>query len=228
ILPTAYTFRVVGLFESGLYEYDSAWAYISLDAAQRLTGEASPGTVLQVMLDDLQTYRQVSAALQAQLGADYVIEDWATLNRTAFAALNLQRLAFAVVIGLVILVAALNIVTTLVLLVTEKRRDIAILRAMGATPRAVLLIFVAQGLALGLAGALLGGTFGAATALVCDHYALIQLDERIYSISSVPFRFSVWDTLTVLGVALGMSLLATIYPAWRAATLHPVDGLRHA
>jgi len=227
-LPTTYTFRVVGFFESGLYEYDAAWAYISLDAARQLTGEETPATVIQVMLDDARAYREVGAALQARLGSDYIIEDWATLNRTAFAALNLQRLAFAVVIGLVILVAALNIVTTLMLLVTEKRRDIAILLAMGATPRTILLVFLAQGLALGLAGALCGGLLGAATAIICDRYDLIQLDARMYSIASVPFRFSLLDTGIVLGVALSVSLLATIYPAWRAATLNPVEGLRHA
>ncbi|QUW00104.1 ABC transporter permease [Chloracidobacterium sp. MS 40/45] len=227
-LPTTCTFRVVGFFESGLYEYDAAWAYISLDAARQLTGEEMPATVIQVMLDDARTYREVGAVLQARLGSDYVIEDWATLNRTAFAALNLQRLAFAVVIGLVILVAALNIVTTLMLLVTEKRRDIAILLAMGATPRTILLVFLAQGLALGLLGALCGGLLGAATAIVCDRYELIQLDARMYSIAAVPFRFSLLDTGIVLGVALSVSLLATLYPAWRAATLNPVDGLRHA
>jgi lipoprotein-releasing system permease protein len=211
-----------------LYEYDAAWAYISLDAARQLTGEETPATVIQVMLDDARAYREVGAVLQSRLGPDYVIEDWATLNRTAFAALNLQRLAFAVVIGLVILVAALNIVTTLMLLVTEKRRDIAILLAMGATPRTILLVFLAQGLALGLAGALCGGLLGAATAIICDRYDLIQLDARMYSIASVPFRFSLLDTGIVLGVALSVSLLATIYPAWRAATLNPVEGLRHA
>lgn len=227
-LPATHPFRVVGFFESGLYEYDAAWAYVSLDAARRLTGDESPATVVQVMLDDAAAYRTAAAALQARLGPDYVIEDWATLNRTAFAALNLQRLAFAVVIGLVILVAALNVVTTLTLLVTEKRRDIAILLALGATPRAVRLIFLAQGLALGLLGVLCGGTLGAATAVVCDRYGLIQLDERIYSITAVPFRFSVLDTAVVLGVALGLSLLAAVYPAWRAAALNPVEGLRHA
>lgn len=227
-LPATYPFRVVGFFESGLYEYDAAWAYISLDAARRLTGDESPATVVQVMLDDATAYRTAAAALQARLGPDYVIEDWATLNRTAFAALNLQRLAFAVVIGLVILVAALNVVTTLTLLVTEKRRDIAILLALGATPRAVRLIFLAQGLALGVLGVLCGGTLGAATAVLCDRYGLIRLDERIYSIASVPFRFSALDTAVVLGVALGLSLLAAVYPAWRAAALNPVEGLRHA
>lgn len=227
-LPTTYTFRIVGFFESGLYEYDSAWAYISLDAARQLTGEETPATVIQVMLDDVQAYREVGTALQSRLGPDYVIEDWATLNRTAFAALNLQRLAFAVVIGLVILVAALNIVTTLMLLVTEKRRDIAILLAMGATPRTIWLVFLAQGLALGIAGALCGGLLGATTAILCDRYDLIQLDARIYSIASVPFRFSLLDTGIVLGVALGISLLAALYPAWRAAKLNPAEGLRQA
>jgi lipoprotein-releasing system permease protein len=227
-LPTTATFRIVGFFESGLYEYDTAWAYISLEAAQRLTGEETPVTVMQVMLTDARLYREVGAALQTRLGSEYVVEDWATLNRTAFAALNLQRLAFAVVIGLVILVAALNVVTTLMLLVTEKRRDIAILLAMGATPRTILLVFLAQGLALGLLGALCGGLLGAATAILCDRYDLIQLDARMYSIHSVPFRFSLLDTGVVLGVALGVSLLATLYPAWRAASLNPVDGLRHA
>ncbi|MCS7078612.1 MAG: ABC transporter permease [Chloracidobacterium sp.] len=227
-LPAAYPLRVVGFFESGLYEYDAAWAYISLDAARRLTGDEAPATVIQVMLDDPRAYQAAAAALQAKLGADYVIEDWATLNRTAFAALNLQRLAFAVVISLVILVAALNVVTTLTLLVTEKRRDIAILLALGATPRAIRLIFLAQGLALGLLGVLCGGALGAATTIVCDRYGLIRLDERIYSIASVPFRFSALDTAVVLGVALGLSLLAAVYPAWRAATLNPAEGLRHA
>lgn len=227
MLPEQRTFRVVGIFESGLYEYDSAWAYISLDAARAIAGEGDGATVLQVTLTDLYQYQRVGDTIKNTLGKEYVIEDWASLNGTAFAALNLQRLAFSVVITLIIVVAALNIVTTLILLVAEKKRDIAILTAMGATPRAMLTVFIAQGLALGAIGTVIGGLFGIATAVLCDRYKLIQLDARIYSIASVPFRLSLTDTAVVIVIALGVSLLATIYPAWRAARLDPAEGLRN-
>jgi lipoprotein-releasing system permease protein len=227
MLPEQRTFRVVGIFESGLYEYDSAWAYISLDSARAIAGEGDGATVLQITLADLYQYRTVGDAVKNVVGKEYVIEDWASLNSTAFAALNLQRLAFSVVITLIIVVAALNIVTTLILLVAEKKRDIAILTAMGATPRAMLTVFVAQGLALGAIGTCIGGILGIATSILCDRYHLIQLDARIYSIAAVPFRLSWADTAVVIVIALGVSLLATIYPAWRAARLDPAEGLRN-
>jgi lipoprotein-releasing system permease protein len=228
LAPEQRSYRVVGIFESGLYEYDSAWAYISMDAARSIVGEGEAATVVQVTLADLYAVDDVSRRIKSFLKPDYVVQGWPELNQTAFTALNLQRLAFSVVITLIIVVAALNIVTTLIMLVVEKKRDIAILTAMGATSRAILLVFMLQGLALGLFGTIIGAAFGVTTALVCDAYKLIQLDARIYSIAFVPFRLAWIDTFAVAVIALGISFVATLYPAWRASRLDPVEGIRAA
>jgi lipoprotein-releasing system permease protein len=228
LAPEQRSYRVVGIFESGLYEYDSAWAYISMDAARSIVGEGEAATVVQVTLADLYAVDDVSKRIKSFLKPDYVVQGWPELNQTAFTALNLQRLAFSVVITLIIVVAALNIVTTLIMLVVEKKRDIAILAAMGATSRAILLVFMLQGVALGLFGTIIGAAFGVMTALVCDAYKLIQLDARIYSIAFVPFRLAWLDTFVVAAIALGISFLATLYPAWRASRLDPVEGIRAA
>lgn len=226
ILPRSFTLKVVGLFESGLYEYDSAWGYIALETAQELTGEAQSARVIQIMLDDIYQVKEVAAAVQIIAGPEFVTNDWQELNQPAFAALNLQRLGFAVGISLIILVAALNIVTTLIMLVVEKKRDIAILTAMGATSGDILVIFMIQGVVIGAVGTLVGGMCGAVTAIVGDKYRLIQLDPRTYSISYVPFRFSASDTVLVLLIAMGISFFATLYPAWQASRLDPVEGIR--
>ncbi|HMZ79765.1 MAG TPA: FtsX-like permease family protein, partial [Acidobacteriota bacterium] len=226
ILPRSFTLKVVGLFESGLYEYDSAWGYIALETAQELTGEAQSARVIQIMLDDIYQVKEVAAAIQIIAGPEFVTNDWQELNQPAFAALNLQRLGFAVGISLIILVAALNIVTTLIMLVVEKKRDIAILTAMGATSGDILVIFMIQGVVIGAVGTLVGGMCGAVTAIVGDKYRLIQLDPRTYSISYVPFRFSASDTVLVLLIAMGISFFATLYPAWQASRLDPVEGIR--
>lgn len=227
VLPRSFALKVVGIFESGLYEYDSAWVYISTDTAREMFGDGGRGKVIQVTLDDLFRSKEVGADIAAALGSDYVVKDWRELNQPAFAALNLQRLGFAVGISLIVLVASLNIVTTLIMLVVEKRRDIAILTAMGATAGDILTIFLFQGMAIGLVGTAIGGVFGLATAIVGDRYKLIHLDPRTYSISYVPFRLAVTDTLLVLAIALGISFLATLYPAWRASRLDPVEGIRY-
>ncbi len=227
VLPRSFALKVVGIFESGLYEYDSAWVYISTDTAREMFGDGGRGKVIQVTLDDLFRSKEVGADIAAALGSDYVVKDWRELNQPAFAALNLQRLGFAVGISLIVLVASLNIVTTLIMLVVEKRRDIAILTAMGATAGDILTIFLFQGMAIGLVGTAIGGAFGLATAIVGDRYKLIQLDPRTYSISYVPFRLAATDTLLVLAIALGISFLATLYPAWRASRLDPVEGIRY-
>ncbi|MBX7222956.1 MAG: ABC transporter permease [Blastocatellia bacterium] len=226
MLPRTLSFKVVGFFEAGLYEYDSSWCYVSMETARQVSGEAEPARVIQITLDNVFTVKEVGQAIRAQVGPDYLVNDWQELNQPAFAALNLQRLGFAVGISLIILVAALNIITTLIMLVVEKKRDIAILMAMGATSRDILLIFMVQGLVIGIFGTVIGGVLGAGTAWLGETYKLVQLDPRTYSISYVPFHISAGDTLLVLLITLGISFLATLYPAWRAAQLDPVEGIR--
>ncbi|KAF0250084.1 MAG: lipoprotein-releasing system permease protein [bacterium] len=212
LAPRQKVFTVVGLFKSGLYDYDSNWSYISLEAMKVV---------------DIYKVKEIATQVLAAVGPGYKTKDWQQLNQPVFAALNLQRLGFLVGIGLIILVAALNIITTLTMMVVEKNRDIAILMSMGATRRSILYIFVLQGLIIGIVGMTLGTISGVLTSVFANKYQLIQLDPRIYSISYVPFNTRLLDVLLVATIAVAISFIATIYPAWKASQLVPVEGLRY-
>jgi lipoprotein-releasing system permease protein len=227
LAPRQKTFTIVGFFQSGLYEYDSNWSYISMDSAEDLLLNQDAADVIQMKVDDIYRVKEISAGVLASVGPGYKTTDWQQLNQSVFAALNLQRLGFFVGIGLIILVAALNIITTLIMMVVEKNRDISILMSMGATGRSVLIIFIMQGLIIGISGMLIGGAAGAITSWFANTYKLIELDPRIYSISYVPFSMRPFDVFLVTAMAVAISFLATIYPAWKASRLVPVEGLRY-
>jgi lipoprotein-releasing system permease protein len=218
---------VVGIFSSGLYEYDSKWAYASLEATQRLSDQGATAGVIQMKVSNLDRVDETAARVREAAGPGFMTTTWRELNRPLFAALSLQHRVVVVFFVMLIAIAALNIGTTLTMSVIEKYRDIAILRAQGATPRAITRVFVYQGLMIGLAGSLLGVVLGLAAVWLANRYELISIPAEIYSISHVTLRVQVLDCLGIALAAILISLLATIYPAFMASRLPPVEALRH-
>jgi len=222
------TFRVGAIFESGLYDYDSNWAYTAMAPARRLFSyPPQSASVLQFKTDDVDGVEAIADAIRETAGSGYITTTWIDLNKPLFSALKLEKLALFITIGLIVFVASLNIVTTLIMMVLEKESDIAILTAMGATPKTIHRVFVLQGLVIGLVGTILGSTLGCSAAWALDKYRLIKLQAEIYSIPYVPFHVRPWDVVLVCSTALLISFLATIYPARSAARLDPVEVLRY-
>jgi lipoprotein-releasing system permease protein len=225
--PRLARFRIVGVFHSGLYEYDSSWGYVSLDTMKRLLGTENPVEVLQMKVSDIYAVKELSRRVLDAVGPEYGTTDWQELNQPVFAALQMQRLIIVIVITLMIFIAALNIITTLVMMVIEKTKDISILMTMGAEPRSIMRIFMLQGLLVGLIGTVIGLMVGAVLCRVADQYQLIRLPEMLFSISHAPFKPRIFDAAFVALIAILISFLATIYPARSAARLDPVEGLRY-
>ncbi len=224
--PTKRLVRVVGLFRAGLFEYDSSWIYMSLHTASAFSGAESSAGVISVQVDDIYNVKSVRDAVLARLGRDYTALDWQEANRPLFMALELERRMGLFVIGIIILIAALNIATTLILVVVERRRDIAILNAMGATGRSIMTLFMIEGALIGVLGAFLGVVLGMVACILGNHYKLVSLPGDVYSISNVPFNPNLRDALLAALVAFGLSLVATIYPARAAVRVRPVAMFR--
>jgi lipoprotein-releasing system permease protein len=228
LAPSVKTFRIAGIFESGLWDYDANWAYANMAAARRLFSmPAGSATVLQFKTDDLEEVEQVAEAIRAAAGPGFLTTTWIDLNKPLFSALKLEKIALFLTISLIVFVAALNIVTTLIMMVLEKQRDIAILTAMGAAQKTIMWVFMLQGLIIGLIGTTLGAVLGIGTSQVLDHYQLIQLQAEVYSISYVPFHVKIWDVVLICSTALLISFVATLYPARSASRLDPVEVLRY-
>ncbi len=225
---TEKTFRVAAIFESGLWDYDSNWVYTGLSAARKLFSfPAGSCSALQFKTDDLEQAEAIADSIRAAAGPGYTTTTWIELNRPLFSALKLEKLALFLTIGLIVFVASLNIVTTLIMMVLEKQRDIAILTAMGATSRVIMHVFMLQGLIIGLIGTVLGAVLGIATSLILDKYHLIRLQAEVYSIPYVPFHVQPLDVVLISGTALLISFVATLYPARSASRLDPVEVLRY-
>jgi len=222
------TFRVAAIFESGLWDIDANWAYVHIDAARRLFAyPEGSALVLQFKIDDLENAEAIADDIRAKAGDGFVTTTWIELNRPLFSALKLEKLVLFLTIGLIVFVASLNIVTTLIMMVLEKQRDIAILTAMGATEKTIQRVFMLQGMIIGLIGTLIGNILGIGISWILDTYRLIRLEAEIYSIPFVPFHVRGWDAVLVSITALAISYLATIYPARSAAKLNPVEALRY-
>ncbi len=218
--------RVAGISRSGLFEYDSTWIYVSLETITAFTGDAHAASVVSVQVADIYNVKQTAAQIRQQLGGAYVVVDWQEANRPLFTALTLERRIGIMIIALIVFIAALNITTTLILLVMERRRDIAILNAMGATPNGIMTIFVIEGAILGLCGAVAGVLLGAIATLVANSYHLISLPPDVYSISSVPLHLKSYNIIFAALIAFALSVLATIYPARAASRIHAAELLR--
>ena len=226
-VPRARRVRVVGLFSSGLYEYDSAWTYLSLEEVERVAGARPSTAVVQIEVRDIYSSGEVARRVRDALGEGWTTLDWREANRPLFDALALERRTVAVIIMLVTVVAALNITTTLALVVVERRADIAVLGALGARPRGVMLIFVIEGALVGALGALAGVALGLAACAAADRFHLVRLPPDVYSLSSVPLHPHGADVLLVALAAFAVSLLATLYPARQASRVRPAEVLRY-
>jgi len=219
---TPHQLRVAGIFRSGLFEYDSTWIYVGME----FTGNNHAASVMSVQVNDVDNVKQVSADVSKALGNSYTIIDWQQANQPLFAALALERRMGLFIIGLIIAVAALNITTMLILVVVERRRDIAILNALGATRTGVMLLFVIEGAVVGAVGAIAGVVVGLIACFIANHYKLVSLPADVYSISNVPLVTKPVEILLAALIAFALSVLATIYPARAASRMRPVEALR--
>jgi lipoprotein-releasing system permease protein len=218
---------VAGIFRSGLFEYDSTWIYVSLDTAETFARNHA-ASVMSVQVRDPNQVKQVAANVLQTLGNGYTTVDWQQANQPLFTALALERRMVVFIIGLIIAIAALNITTMLILVVVERRRDIAILSTLGATRSGVMLVFVIEGAVVGAIGAIAGVGLGVVLCFIGNHYKLVSLPADVYSISNVPLNANLREALFAALIAFGLSVLATIYPARNAARMRPVEVLRDA
>lgn len=218
--------RVAGIFRTGLFEYDATWIYLPLETAATFAGGAHAATVISVQVWDIYNVKETAAKVREMLGGSYTIVDWQDANRPLFTALALERRIGVVIIALIILTAALNITTTLILVVMERRRDIAILNAMGAKGKSIMGIFMIEGAIVGALGALIGVSLGLGATVLANRYKLISLPADVYSISNVPLNVQMRDVFGAALVAFVITVIATIYPARAAARVRPAEMFR--
>ena len=223
--PKIRPFQVVGIFESGMYEYDSSLAYISLQEAQKFFSLGNSVTGIQVKVQDVFTANETASHIEESLGIGYSARDWMDLNRNLFSALKLEKTMMFLLLVLITLVASFNIVGTLTMIVNEKQREIAILKAVGATPKAIMRIFMLNGLVIGLTGTIIGIPLGYAFLWLIENY--FTFDQTVYYISHIPVHVKALDVILVACSAILISFAATIYPSWQAAKLEPVSALRY-
>jgi lipoprotein-releasing system permease protein len=227
LLPRVARLRVLGTVKTGLFEFDAGFGYVSLAAAQRLFDPDSRTMRVEVRIDDMFAVKREARAIVEALGEGYVTTDWVEMNQSLFSALWIEKMAIGITIGLIVAVAALNIVATLVLMVMEKHKDIAILVSMGASRGAIMRVFMLQGTVIGAVGTLVGGALGWGACLVLDRYRLIHIPEDVYQVAWVPFRLLPTDAAVVLLGALLVCFLATLYPARGASRVDPAEALRY-
>lgn len=226
VMPRQRRFRVTGLFQLGLFEFDQSYGFVSLETAMRLIG-ADRVDHIELKVADIYQAPRIADDIIARLGSDYVTEDWADMNRSLYSALLLEKIAMGIGIGLIVMVAALNIVASLILLVMEKTRDIAILKTMGASSRSITTIFLLQGVIIGVLGTLVGAGSGTVISWLFDRYRLIKIPSDVYQVSYLPFKLLPWDLAVVVVSAIVVCFVATLYPSRQASRLDPAQALRY-
>jgi lipoprotein-releasing system permease protein len=228
LTPTLRMFEVTGTFTTGMYDYDTKNLYTTIEAAQDLLG-LTPDVVggLGVRTDDADRAGEVADQLSGRLGFPYFVESWMSTNRALFSALKLEKLAMALILFLIVLVAALNIISTLVMVVADRTREIGILKAMGMTSQGILRVFVLQGAWIGLIGTGLGTLFGVILCVILDKTELIKIPPDVYFVDHLPVRLEAPDVLLIVLASVVVAFAATIYPSLQAARLQPVEAIRH-
>jgi lipoprotein-releasing system permease protein len=225
--PNTRRFKVAAIFDSGMYEYDASMIYISIREAQDFLALDDKVTGLEVRVEDVYKSDKVSKKVQKVLGYPYWTKDWKVMNRSLFSALKLEKLTMFVILTMIVLVGALNIISTLVMVVMEKTRDVAILRAMGASARSIMTIFMFQGLLVGIVGTFAGLVSGLGLCQLLAKYKFINLPADVYYISTLPVQVEFSDVSFVAAAAVVISFFATLYPSWYASRLNPVESFRY-
>ncbi len=227
MVPKYSRFHVVGIFNSGFFDYDSGWAFVRLSDAQQLFGLGNLISVIEFKVDDIYRADVISRELEDAAGKGFMATNWMEQNQALFHALRLERLVTFITIGLIVFVAALNILISLIMMVMEKTKDIAVLMSMGTRRAQVRNLFIAQGVLIGAIGTAVGLAVGYAISYAGSHYHVIPLSPEVYSIDYVPFAPRLIDGVLVALVALGVSFVATLYPSWSASRILPAEALRY-
>ena len=226
-LPAMKRFKVSDLFESGMYEYDGSLAYVNIKDAQRMLRMGDSVTGIEVRVNDIYSANKIAEVVVNHLGFPYWALDWMQMNRNLFFALKLEKTAMFIILTLIILVAAFNIAGTLIMMVMGKTRDIAILKAMGATDKSIGKIFVFKGMVIGSIGTIIGVCLGFLLCTILEKYKFIELPGDVYYITTLPVKLESLDVFLIAAAAMGISFLATLYPARQASRLNPVDAIRY-
>ena len=235
MMPKMKRFRVKGIFYSGMYEFDNTFAYISIESAQRFFNMDSRVTGIEIKTDEIYKVKEIGKEIRQKLGFPFWTKDWMEMNRNLFTALKLEKVAMFIILVLIVLVAAFNIISTLIMVVMEKNKDIAILKSMGAPPKGILKIFVIEGLVIGVVGTVLGAILGLVIALnlekvsgfVENLFGFKFLPRDVYYIDKLPSQVNPLDVGLIMMTAILITLLATLYPSWRASKLDPAEALRY-
>ena len=226
VMPRQRRFTVVGTFRVGLYDVDSSTGLVGLEAGMRVAGTEQVDHI-EVKIANAYDAPRIADQIAVEFGPEYLTQDWTDINQELYSALMLEKIGMGIGIGLIVMVAALNIIASLILLVMEKTRDIAILKTMGASKRSIMLIFLSQGTIIGVIGTVAGAISGVVLATVLDRYRLITIPSDVYQVSYLPFRVLPGDVVTVIIGAVVVCFLATLYPSRQAARLDPAQALRY-
>lgn len=227
MVPKYTRFHVVGIFNSGFFDYDSHWAFVRLSDSQQLFGLGDLISVIEFKVDDIYKADKIASDLEDAAGKGFMATNWMEQNKALFHALRLERLVTFITIGLIVFVAALNILISLIMMVMEKTKDIAVLMSMGTRQAQVRNVFIAQGMLIGVIGTAIGLALGYAISYAGGHYHVIALSPEVYSIDYVPFAPRLMDGVIVAVVAVGISFVATLYPSWSASRILPAEALRY-
>jgi lipoprotein-releasing system permease protein len=235
MMPKMKRFRIKGIFYSGMYEFDNTMAYVSIESAQKFFSMGDHVTGIEIKTDNIYKVKEIGGEIRREMGLSYWTKDWMEMNRNLFSALRLEKIAMFIILILIVLVAAFNIISTLIMVVMEKNKDVAILKSMGAPPRSILKIFIIEGGVIGVVGTILGTILGLGaafnlemiTGFVENLFGFKILSSDVYYIDKLPSQVNPIDVVLIVVTAILISLLATLYPSWRASRLDPAEALRY-